>query len=66
MNTYIVMNLDTGEDYYFVAETPYEAMRKMIYTLNLKSKCDATINKSRTGKHLYIEHNGHTYAVSNR
>ena len=65
MNCYIIMDLNTSKKYYFVARTPYEAMQKMIYTLSLACKCNATISKSKTGKTLYFEHYGHTYAVHN-
>lgn len=61
-----VMCLDTGVSYGFIATTPYEAMRKMIYTLNISNeKRDAIINKTVSGEHLYIEHGGKTYAIRN-
>lgn len=34
--TRTVINLDTGAEYIFTAKTAYEAMRKMIYTLNIR------------------------------
>ncbi len=61
-----VMCLDTGISYGFIATTLYEAMRKMIYTLNISNEdSDAVINKTISGEHLYIEHNGKTYAIRN-
>lgn len=61
-----VTDLDSGIKYGFSAKTPYEAMRKMIYTLNISGKCNAKINKTESGKHLYVEHNEHTYVVRNK
>ena len=63
--TRTVINLDTGTEYIFTAKTAYEAMRKMIYTLNISGKCDAVINKTESEKTLYIEHKGNTYSVVN-
>ena len=61
-----VHHLGTNESYYFTANTPYEALRKMLYTLNLKHRDpDATINKTNSGLHLWLEHHGETYAVRN-
>lgn len=61
-----VINLDTGEKYIFVNKTPLEALKSMIYTLNLKEKCDAAINKTKSGMVLYFLHKGHTYSTINR
>ena len=63
--TRTVINLDTGAEYIFTAKTAYEAMQKMIYTLNISGKWDAVINKTESGKTLYIEHNGNTYSTVN-
>ena len=63
--TRTVINLDTGIEYIFTAKTAYEAMQKMIYTLNISGKCDAEINKTESGKTLYIEHKGNTYSTAN-
>ena len=63
--TRTVINLDTGAEYIFTAKTAYEAIRKMIYTLNISGKCDAVINKTESGKTLYIEHKGNTYSTVN-
>ena len=63
---YTVYDMETGAGYTFQAWTPDEAMQKMLYTLNLsKRDLDATINKTESGLHLYIEHNGNFYAVKN-
>ena len=63
--TRIVTNLDTGDKYIFTAKTAIEALQKMIYTLNISGKCDAIINKTESGKTLYFEHKGNTYAAVN-
>lgn len=56
--------LDDGRVHYFSAKTPYEALNKMVYTLNIGCKDDnATINKTESNLHLYVEHSGKMYAV---
>lgn len=58
--------LDDGKRYGFVVRTAYEALQKMIYTLNLNCKDDnAVINKTESGAHLWFEHSGKTYAIAN-
>ena len=58
--------LDDGKSYGFAVKTPYEAMQKMKYTLDLKQKDDsAIINKTESGLHLWMDHSGKTYAVRN-
>lgn len=64
--TRTVHNLDTGEKYVFTNKTPIEAMNAMIYTLNVKRKCDAVVNKTESGKVLYFVHNGETYSTVNK
>lgn len=61
-----VYNLDTFRRYIFGDCTSYQAMEKMRYYLNVKEKCDAPIQKTTSGCHLYMEHNGMTYAVRNQ
>lgn len=58
-----VINLNTETEYIFTNTTPVEALKNMIFTLNIKEKCNSIINKTETNKHLYFEHNGETYAV---
>lgn len=56
--------LDTGEALVFQAATPYEAMRKLLYYLNLsKEDKSATINKTESNLHLYTIHNGKTWSI---
>ena len=58
--------LDTGAEFGFVAKTPYEAMDKMRYFLNLKREDPgATINKTVSGMHLWMDHSGRTYSIAN-
>ena len=59
-----VLCLDDSKVYGFSAKTPYEAMQKMKYTLDVFHKDEsAVINKTETGKCLYMEHSGKTYGV---
>ena len=63
---YTVFDMETGTGYTFQAWSAYEAMQKMLYTLNLSRKDpDASINKTESGLHLYLEHCGSIYAVRN-
>lgn len=56
--------LDDGKTYCFVAKTPYEAMQMMKYTLDTARKDNsAVINKTESGLHLWMEHNGKTYSI---
>jgi len=62
-----VLNLDTGATWGFLAETPYEAMEKLRYTLNLQHEDpNAKINKTESGRCLYMDHSGNTWAVVNK
>lgn len=59
-----VVCLDNGNNYYYQAKSPYEAMTKMKYVLDLSNKDSACIiNKTESGKHLFMDHSGKTYAV---
>jgi len=60
-----VICMETSTTYGFLADTAYEALDKMKYTLGVAGKCDSTINKTESGMHLWMEHNGMTYAVRN-
>ena len=61
-----VFCLDDGKGYWFIATTPYEALQKMKYTLDLSHyDKDAVINKTESGLHLYMDHSGKTYSVRN-
>lgn len=63
---YTIKNLDTGAELGFTAQTPYEAMQKLVYTLNLKKHDNmATINKTENGLYLWLKHSGETWVVRN-
>lgn len=63
---FYVTCMDNQKRYGFLTTTAYEAMLSMKYYLNIVSKCNAPINKTKSGLHLWLEHNGVTYAVKNR
>lgn len=63
---YKVLCLENGKQFWFMAQTAYIAMQKMIYYLNISClDKDAVINKTISGEHLYVFHSGNTYAVRN-
>jgi len=58
--------LDTQKVFYFDAATPYQAMEKLLYYLNLSHLDeDAKIQLVGKGRHLTVIHNGNTYSVRN-
>lgn len=60
-----VVCLDDQQRFTFQAVTAEEALQKMLYTLNL-SHMDraATIQQTGSGKHLFMDHGGKTYAIA--
>jgi hypothetical protein len=59
-----VICLDTGKHYWFSARTAYEAMKMMKYTLDLREQDpEAKINKTESGRCLYLIHLGKTYST---
>lgn len=59
-----VFCLDENKEYWFAAKTPYEAMKKMKYTLDLAHKDkNCVINMTPSAKCLYMEHGGKTYSA---
>ena len=65
-HTFLVKNLDKDITMSFNARTAYEAMEKLLYTLNLKRvDPDAVIETSCTGRHLWLEHCGETWGCRN-
>lgn len=63
---YDVYDLDNGTIHEFVAWTPYDAMKKMLYTLNQSHYDeDAKIEVTYSGNCLYINHCGKTYSIIN-
>ena len=67
-NLYMVMNLDTQEKQYFQAKTALEAMQKFKYSMGWENGKvnDLPINKTESGRCLYMEINGETWACVNR
>lgn len=63
---YTVVCLDDNTEYTFGAIDPYDAMKKMVYYLNLKKYEEVVIHNTTSGKHLYFEHNNKTYAIRNK
>ena len=62
-----VLCLDDSKTLSFFAKTPYEAMEKLIYTLNL-SRLDknAKIELLGGGRTLSVVHHGKTYGCVNK
>lgn len=62
-----IICLDTGVKYcYSEKETPYSAMTKMLYYLNIQHlDKTAKIDKTESGLHLYFDHCGKIYAIRN-
>lgn len=60
-----VICMEDQRRFIFQTETAEEAIRNMLYTLNL-SHMDraAIIKKTDSGKHLYMDHGGKTYAIA--
>ena len=57
-----VVCLDDNTEYYFAASTPYEAMKKMRYTLditNVDKNANINLYNART---LAMEHSGKMYS----
>lgn len=63
---YTVVCLDDNRKYTFSAMSPYDAMTKMLYYLNLRKYEEVIINKTTSGLHLYFEHNNKIYAIRNK
>ena len=63
---YTVVCLDDNRKYTFSAMSPYDAMKKMVYYLNLSKHEETVINKTKSGIHLYFEHNNKTYTIRNK
>jgi len=62
-----VMCLDTKQAFWFKAQTPYLAMKALIYYLNLSHRdTTAKVEKTESGRFLYTVHNGKTWSVSNQ
>ncbi len=67
MRLLYVTCLETGEKYGYVASTPYDALKKHIYTMNLSHQDNAAeIKITGSVLHLYTIHSGKTYAIRNQ
>ena len=62
----VIKKLGTNTSYVYGECTPYESLQRLLYYLNLRfNDTDAVINKTESGMHLYLQHNGEIYAVRN-
>lgn len=62
---YYVCCLNDNVKYGYVANTPYEALKKHQYFLGLSKKVVSVVNKTDSGMCLYFEHNGKIYSILN-
>jgi hypothetical protein len=61
-----VQNIDDNITLYFDAQTPYEAMTKLVYYLNVidgRNGKNITINKTESNRFLYVIFKGKTYST---
>jgi len=64
---YRIMCLDTKQAFWFKAQTPYLAMKALIYYLNLSHKdTTAKVEITESCRFLYTVHNGKTWSVNNQ
>lgn len=61
--SYKVTCLETGKVYTFLAASPFNALEKMAYTLNLSYNARNPFVPDLYDKTLWFEHNGRTYAT---
>lgn len=59
-----VLCLDDGKKYYFDAFSGFEAINKMLYTLNLSYKDSNAKIELCNGRTWSLTHNGKTYSCS--
>lgn len=57
-----VLCLDDGKEFIFTAISGYDAIQKMLYTLNLKHEDKNAKLELCNGRTWSLEHNGKTYA----
>ena len=58
-----VICLDTGAEYIISSISGYDAIQKMLYTLNLKHRDDNAQLSLCNGRTWSLVHNGQTYAA---
>lgn len=59
-----VLCLDDGKEYYFNAITGYDAIQKMLYTLNVSHKDESAEIELCNGRTWSLIHNGKTYGCA--
>ena len=59
-----VFCLDDGSEYLFSATSGYDAIQKMLYTLNLSHKDRNAEIELCNGRTWSLKHNGKTYACA--
>lgn len=57
-----VLCLDNGTEYLFDAASGYDAIQKMLYTLNLSCRDDKASIELCNGRTWSLTHDGKTYA----
>lgn len=64
MKAQTVFCLDNKREFIFLASSPYEAMRKMLYTLNLSHQDkEVKVSLTKSGLHWTMDHCGKTYSI---
>lgn len=56
-----VVCIDNGKEYFFQAENGYDAMKKMVYFLNLGCRDKNAKIKKHNDRTWELTHNGKTY-----
>lgn len=61
-----IQNIDDNKTLYFDAQTPYEAMTKLIYYLNVidgRNANNLVINKTESNRFLFLIYKGKTFST---
>lgn len=67
MMLYEIRSLDSNIKYGFMATSPYDALLRLRYYLNLHHQDNnAEISMAASGRFLYLDHNGETYYIRNK
>jgi len=59
-----VLCLDDGTEHYFIAENAHDAIKKMLYTLNLQHEDKNAKIELCNGRTWGLVHNGKTYGCT--
>lgn len=63
---YTAHNLDTKERLGFISDSAQQAMESLLYILNLyRQDNNATIQHTKSDKHLFTVHSGETWSIRN-